>query len=330
MKYWLALLGCFTLLGDDPAGLADAPLAAPADPIVALAAEVAALDATWLMRGIWSPTVKTGDEEMPPVPPAPKLDAEGEARLKASDVISGAPEKGGGSVEVGAKPEAPVLRIRAPAEVLVGHLAVVRFELSGGPVRELSVEIDPPLEVVDPDDEKQETAGLVQFEPTQIFITAPAGVRTISVLAIGKDVGFSKQEARVMFRDPRPAVPASVSENVPGRQEPRVVLKKFVDAVSSANKAAELKEVAGAARDVAARRRAGEFDDAAILEKWEEAAYLRLGTAAFKAWGPSKVDPGEKRRFFGYVADLLSDNAKLAGANAANLLDSLADILDGK
>ena len=85
--------------------------------------------------------------------------------------------------------------------------------------------------------------------------------------------------------------------------------------------------MAEAAREVAAKNRARdpEFSDDKLIEKWEEAAYLRLGQG-LKGWNSS----ASGKSFFEYSKELFADNSKLAGANAANLLDSLADILDGK
>jgi hypothetical protein len=217
-------------------------------------------------------------------------------------------------------PEAPVLRIRAPESVELGHLVHVVLEVSGGPIRvvdgkqEWEISCDPPIA---PDD------WVPNDDPTQIYFTATPGIYTISAMCIGEEKGFARQEARIVIKDPRPPA-KTMAEHTPSG--PRELLKRWMETIRSKNKEAEAKEVAAAAREVAAKRQANEIDDSQVMEKWEEAAYLRLGAETFRRW---KTNPTGKS-FFDSIGELYADNAKLANASAANLLENLADILEGK
>lgn len=297
--FWLALALLLPILGDVAAPMARV-VAQPAVVAVALPAlalgDARALGASILLHGIGSPA----SAEPPPVvpkPPEPEPEAEPESP----------------------KLEPPILRIRAPEVVEIGQMAHIHFELTGGPVRELAVEFDPPFAA---EDTERHIASLVQPDPENIYIASAAGVRTVTVLAIGRDVGFAKQEARILFKDPRPPVRTEAAK---APQGPRELMARWMAGIRSNNKESEAQEVAAAGREIAGKLRDKEITDNQVVEKWQEAAYLRLGSA-FKAWNA----PAPDKSFFDYVGELFQDNAKLAGANAANLLDGLCDILEGK
>lgn len=214
---------------------------------------------------------------------------------------------------------APIVTIKAPRSIDMPHLVHVEIEASGGPVRELEIDIQPEP---DPDDLVYETADRRKF-----CFTAPPGVYTIEVLAIGAEKGFAREEARLQIRDPRPpqiAAPSLALAQPAASSQPEELLRQWVAGVNSSNRQLEALEVAKAARETAGEIRAGRADPARAVEDWKTAAYLRMGKA-FAAWN---ANPNGKS-FFAYAGDLFVDSAGLRDFNPANLLDSLADILEG-
>ncbi len=119
-----------------------------------------------------------------------------------------------------AKGEAPIVSIKVPTEIVMPHLVPVVLEYTGGPVREVEVTITPPpaegdkvygfKEVMGPDGE-----AIQVIDQNKFFITGEPRVYAIHVLAIGAERGYCEQEARVVIRDPRPAVVKEAAKSGP-------------------------------------------------------------------------------------------------------------------
>lgn len=228
-------------------------------------------------------------------------------------------------------PAAPTISIKAPRTVELAHLVRIEIEPSGGPIREMEVTITPEPE---PDDLVygfKEIAGpdgrpLRVEDRNRLAFTGPPGVYTIEVLAIGAEKGYARQEARVQIRDPRPVVPTAetTAAHASQSQQPDDLLRQWVAGVNSSNRQAEALEVAKAARETAQEIRANRSEPIRAIEDWKTAAYLRMGKS-FAAWNQN---PNGKS-FFAYAEDLFIDSAGLRDFNPANLLDSLADVLEG-
>lgn len=227
-----------------------------------------------------------------------------------------------------AVPMAPMIAIKAPRTVETPHMVRIEIEESGGPVRELEVTITPEPEADDIMYGSKEIAGpegqpLRVEDRNKIAFTALPGVYSIEVLAIGLEKGFCRREARIQIRDPRPAAPSTApTASVP--QDPATLLRDWVSAVNSSNRQAEALEIAASARETAREIRAQRSDPNRAIDDWKTAAYLRMGKS-FSAWN---TNPNGKS-FFSFVEDMFADSASLKDFNPANLLDSVAAILEG-
>ncbi len=211
-------------------------------------------------------------------------------------------------------PEPPVVRIKVngsqkPGVLEVGHLVRITLEMTGGPVREQALEIEPPI----PEEDM-----VASPDGDGYCFTAPAGRYTIQVMVIGQEKGWSTHEVALLIRDPHAVPVAPVTSS-----DPIVRLKSWVAEVSSTDRATELLAVAKAAHTTAEEIRANKIKPttpAAVVDEWANAFFLEpnIGSGGFKRW----------QQFFLMVVQLF--DPEVPGYNAANLLDNLGREMEGK
>jgi len=243
-------------------------------------------------------------------PPAP-------APADAAPASDGDPAPAPKTVDVPPVLAAPDCKIVMEEAVDVGELIHVEFEEGGGPVRERVIEI------FDQDGKELPKTNIQPVDDQHFVFAAKPGVWTVHVIWTGRDKGLDRKPAAVIVRElPTPPAPPPAAASVKADgAKPDELFKSW--APVTANRGAEGKVIAQAAREIAQAARGKPDKEARAFDDWSNLCYARLLTA-YAPW--NKLAGGKS--FFENMRDLFADNADKHKMAASELLDAVAGILE--